>query len=247
MRLRSAGPARSAHIRAQSASTPPSIFSRGSRRLPRVALTIDDCHLSYILQRMENTLADNPDMRVTFFPTGEALLSIESKLPGVWKRIAEQGHDIGYHSYSHINPQLFSNQAALEDYDRWREALNKVLSKETRVYFARPPYGNASPSFLNLCGQRGLICTLWSWGWGGADAQDTAAYTMPKTKNGDVVLMHTRSVDAAVFAQGLPWLKSQGKQAVTLRQLYYDFRKEQIDAEGCEVSEANSLTRTCDE
>jgi peptidoglycan/xylan/chitin deacetylase (PgdA/CDA1 family) len=234
-------------IRALADSTPPSVFSRGSARLPRVALTIDDCYLSHILEKMENALMDNPGMRVTFFPAGEALLSTESKLPGIWKRLAERGHDIGYHSFYHDNLQVFSNEDALRDYDMWHAALNKVLGKESRVYFARPPFGNVSPTFLTLCKQRGLVCTMWSWGWGGTDVKDTVTYTVPKTKNGDVVLMHTRTVDVGVLIEGLPWLKAQGMQAVTLRQLYYDFRKEQIDAKGCETSTGSSLTRTCSE
>jgi peptidoglycan/xylan/chitin deacetylase (PgdA/CDA1 family) len=233
--------------RVLASSTPPSVFSHGSTRLPRVALTIDDCYLSHILEKMESTLAEYPEMRVTFFPAGEALLSIESKLPGIWKRFAERGHDIGYHSFYHDNLQVFSTEDALRDYDMWHDALNKVLGKESRVYFARPPFGNVSTTFLNVCKQRGLVCTMWSWGWGGTDVKDTVAYTVPKTKNGDVVLMHTRTVDLGVLAEGLPWMRQQGIQTVTLRQLYYDYRKEQINAAGCEVTTSNSLTRTCNE
>ena len=232
---------------ALASSAPPSVFSRGSATLPRVALTIDDCYLSYILEKMENALAEYPEMRVTFFPTGEALLSTEGKLPGIWKRLVERGHDIGYHSFYHDNLQVFSNENALLDYDMWVGALKKVLGKEPRVHFARPPFGNVSPTFLTLCKQRGLVCTMWSWGWGGTEVEDTVKYTVPKTKNGDIVLLHTRSVDAGVILEGLPWLKQQGLQAVTLRQLYYDFRKEQINAAGCDASTASSLTRTCNE
>ena len=232
-------------LKALADSAPPAVFSHGSTRLPKAALTIDDCYLVHIVQKMEKTLADFPEMRVTFFPVGEALLSTDQKDPGIWKRIAEQGHDIGYHSFYHDNLQVFSNEAVLRDYDQWRDALRKVLGREPRVYFARPPYGNVSAPFLNLCKERGLICTMWSWGWGGTDLKDTVTYTMPKTKNGDVVLLHTRTIDSDVMIDGLPWLKSQGIQAVNLRQLYYDFRKEQIETKGCETSTGSSLTRTC--
>jgi peptidoglycan/xylan/chitin deacetylase (PgdA/CDA1 family) len=232
-------------LQALADTKPPEVFSRGSMRLPKVALTIDDCYLVHLVQNMEKTLAGFPDMRVTFFPVGEALLSNDQKDPGIWKRIADQGHDIGYHSFHHDNLQVFSEQAVFDDYDKWLDALRKVLGREPRVYFARPPYGNVSPQFLSLCKQRGLVCTMWSWGWGGTDLQDTIQYTVPKTKNGDIVLMHTRTFDSNVMVDGLPWLKDHGMRAVSLRELYYDFRKEQVEPQGCETTTTSSLTRTC--
>lgn len=232
-------------IRTFADSGAPAVFSRGTNRLPRVALTIDDCYLVHILQDLEETLADFPAMRFTFFPVGEALLSTEGKDPGIWKRFAARGHDIGYHSFSHDNLQVFKTEDVMRDYERWLDALRQVLGTEPRVHFARPPYGNVSPQFLTLCKERGLVCTMWSWGWGGTDLKDTITYTMPKTKNGDIVLLHTRTFDMNVIREGLPWMAKQGMQAVSLRQLYYDFRKEQIDAKGCDTGASGSLTRTC--
>lgn len=232
-------------IRALADTPPPSVFSRGAGRFPRAALTIDDCYLVHILQELEETLAAFPDVRFNFFPVGEALLSTDQKDPGIWKRFAEKGHDIGYHSFKHDNLQLFSAEGVARDYNLWLDALRAVLGAEPRVHFARPPYGNVSPQFLTLCRERGLVCTMWSWGWGGLDLQDTIKYTMPKTKNGDIVLLHTRTFDMNVIRAGLPWMAQQGIRAVTLRQLYYDFRKEQIEPKGCDTGASGSLTRTC--
>ena len=223
----------------------PSVFSRGLTRLPKVALTYDDCYLVTVLQKLEKTLNANPDVRVTFFPVGEALLSTDGKDAGIWKRFASRGHEIGYHSYYHDNLALFSTVDVIRDYDRWLDALRQVLGKEPLVHFARPPYGNVCPQFLELCKERGLICTMWSWGWGGTNLDDTVKYTVPKTKNGDIVLMHIRTFDIEATDSGLPWLASQGLQAVTLRQLYYDFRKEESESKGCESTTSSSLTRTC--
>ena len=223
----------------------PSVFSRGLARLPKVALTYDDCYLVTVMQKLEKTLSANPNVRITLFPVGEALLSTDSKDPGIWKRFAGRGHEIGYHSFHHDNLQVFKTEDVIRDYDRWFDALRQVLGKEPLVHFARPPYGNVSPQFLELCQERGLICTMWSWGWGGTNLDDTVKYTVPKTKNGDIVLLHTRTFDFEATEAGLPWLASQGIQAVTLKQLYYDFRKEQNESKGCESSIESSLTRTC--
>jgi peptidoglycan/xylan/chitin deacetylase (PgdA/CDA1 family) len=197
------------------------------------------------MQKLEKTLNAYPDVRVTFFPVGEALLSTEGKDPGIWKRFIGYGHEIGYHSFHHDNLEVFKTADVIRDFDQWTEALRQVLGRKVQVHFARPPYGNVSPQFLELCKERGLVCTMWSWGWGGTNLNDTVTYTVPKTKNGDIVLVHIRSLDIEATSAGLPWLASQGIQAVTLRQLYYDFRKEQSESKGCEATTGSSLTRTC--
>ena len=97
-------------IRTLADSAAPSVFSRGSKRLPKVALTYDDCHLVTVLQKLEKILDANPDVRITLFPVGEALLSNETKDPGIWKRFAQCGHDIGYHSFNHDNLELFKDE-----------------------------------------------------------------------------------------------------------------------------------------
>ena len=170
------------------------VLFKGSSNHNRVALTYDDCYLVTMLRRLENILETHPDVRVTLFPVGEALLTTEQKEPGIWKRLHQQGHEIGYHSFDHTNPDVMSNEKVLADFDQWLDALSTVLREEPSVRFARPPFGNTSPSFLNMCNKRGLVPTMWSTGWGGY-TEDVVSYTVPKVQYGDIVLLHTRIED----------------------------------------------------
>jgi peptidoglycan/xylan/chitin deacetylase (PgdA/CDA1 family) len=219
------------------------VLYKVNEHFQRVALTYDDCYLVTMLHELEDTLDQNPEVRITLFPVGEALLNNQGKDPGVWKRFYDKGHEIGYHSFDHTNPEVMSAEDVLADYDRWLDALREVLEVEPRVHFARPPFGNTSTSFLNMCTQRGLVPTMWSTGWGGP-TESVVNYTVPKILPGDIVLLHTRPEDMQTTADALPELASRGIQAVTLTHLYLDRLKEQHESAGCYADPASPL-RTC--
>ena len=102
--------------------SPPTIY-QGSALYPRLAMTYDDCYLVTRLHMLQTALDDNPKVRVTLFPVGEALLNNESKEPGIWKWFAARGHKFGYHSWDHTDPFLLSDKQVLDDYDKWQDAM----------------------------------------------------------------------------------------------------------------------------
>jgi peptidoglycan/xylan/chitin deacetylase (PgdA/CDA1 family) len=219
------------------------VFFQGNTHYDHVALTYDDCYLVTILHRLEEILEQHPGVLITLFPVGAALLNNEQKDPGVWKRFYKKGHEIGYHSFDHTNPQVVSPENVIADFDRWMDALRGVLDQEPIVRFARPPFGNTSPSFLHMCAQRGVVPTMWSTGWGGP-TESVVNYTVPKIQRGDVVLLHTRIEDMDTTEKALPELAERGIQPVTMSRLYLDWLKEQNESRGC-FADSTSPMRTC--
>lgn len=239
------------------ASDPPSppIIYHGSRFYRRLAITYDDLQLMTRLLMLQQALMDNPDVRVTLFPVGSALPNNESKRPGIWKWFYSHGHEFGYHSWDHTDPYVMSDEQLLKDYDRWENALYQVLGDQPLVRFARPPFGNLSKSFLNMCVQRGKVATMWSTGFGGAI--DVGVNAAKRAKNGDIALMHTRnqpaipaiqqeeSWDMTITAQILPYFTSIGMECVGLARIYDDLIREQNDSSGCNTGDGDPLTRSC--
>lgn len=219
------------------------VIYKGSTNYNHVALTYDDCYLASMLRRLEDILEGHPDVQITLFPVGEAILTTEQKEPGIWKRFHEKGHEIGYHSFDHTNPDEMSKDKVIADYDRWLNALREVLRGDPLVRFARPPFGNTSPSFLNMCAQRGLVPTMWSTGWGGP-TETVVNSTVPNIQYGDIVLLHTRIEDMETTEKALPKLATRGIKPVTMSRVYLEWVKEMHESKGCYV-DSMSITRTC--
>jgi peptidoglycan/xylan/chitin deacetylase (PgdA/CDA1 family) len=241
-------------ITAAAAASPPIIY-HGTTFFPRLAITYDDCQLVTRLRMLQSSLAANQTVRVTLFPVGQALLNNESKEPGIWKWFHSRGHEFGYHSWDHTDPFVHTDAELRADYDRWQDALYRVLGDQPLVRFARPPFGNLSSSFLNMCRQRRKVAAMWSTGFEGA--VDVGMDLAKHAQNGDIALMHTRnqpadprtdqeeSWDMTITAQILPYFTERGMQCVTVSRLYDDLIREQQSSLGCEVGIGDSLTRSC--
>ena len=192
----------------------PTVVWHGLWNQPSLCLTFDDCFRGGTLQRLERLLAANPAIKVTFFPVGLALRYTTLYDAGLWKRLAGSGHEIGYHSYDHRHPGSLSDTEYLIDYERWRAALRDALGVEPAVRFARPPYGEASDSFLNLCAQRSLVPVTWS-------ANRQALAGRGTLRGGDIVLLHVTDDEADLAERSVSLLAEPPPlAAVTLSTLY---------------------------
>jgi peptidoglycan/xylan/chitin deacetylase (PgdA/CDA1 family) len=215
----------------------------GSRKFRKMAFTYDDCYLLNKMQELEVLLNEYPEFKVTFFPVGAKLFSLESQDSGIWKRFVDKGHEIGYHTFDHVNLGVMSPATALMDYDKWYSALTQVLGTEYNVHFVRPPYDVISYTLDVLCQERGLVATMFSIGGGGDPNIVTRA--IQKGRGGDIIQMHIRTEDYNSSVQIYPWLKLNNWSLVTMSELYDDYLREQVNPDGCDVNAGVSLTRTC--
>lgn len=182
----------------------------------KIALTFDDGpHPSYTEQLLDGL--KERGVHATFFVTGE-----HAKLhPDIIKRMQEEGHLIGNHTYSHI--QLRKNNR-----DQFREELiltNKVITEITgeEVQYVRPPYGIWDKKFETELNMFPVLWTIDPLDWCSSNADCIAGKVVEKAQENDIILMHDyyeSSVEAAL--EVVDELQAKGYTFVTVEEILFD-------------------------
>lgn len=178
-----------------------------------VALTFDDGPSGKTTERLLDALGER-NAHATFFIIGEQVEGQETLL----RRMADEGHQIGNHTYSHCR---LDNTGAVgkRELERTEEKLRSILGGNE--YWVRPPWGFASAETLRETGAPLIYWTLDTEDWKLLDADRVAERIVKNVRDGDIVLLHdsyATSVDAAI--QAIDALSVKGFAFVTLEELF---------------------------
>jgi peptidoglycan/xylan/chitin deacetylase (PgdA/CDA1 family) len=184
-------------------------------RAGRVALTFDDGPDGMTPEYL--SVLAGLGVRATFFVIGSQC----EKRPELVTRIAEAGHELGAHGYTHRKfPSLDARelQSELRDTQRF---LPKTSAAKPLV---RPPHGAVSFSSMLTCARAGFTTVLWSHDSNDCRTERTSdvvqAFEQLEMRQGDIVLMHEGqrwTVDALPTVVGR--LREAGHALVTVGEL----------------------------
>jgi peptidoglycan/xylan/chitin deacetylase (PgdA/CDA1 family) len=158
----------------------------GTRKL---ALTYDDGPNDPYTQQLLEVL-DRHQVRATFFMIGRYVLA----KPQVARAVAQAGHEIGNHTYTHPNLIFCSRMQVKEQIGACERALEDVIG--TRAMLFRPPYGGRRPDVLRACRRAGLAAVMWratSRDWALPTAEAIVDKVLRQIYGGEVILMHDGS------------------------------------------------------
>ncbi|MDD3428972.1 MAG: polysaccharide deacetylase family protein [Oscillospiraceae bacterium] len=157
----------------------------------------------------------------TFFVVGTYI----KECPDLVKRMVDEGHAVGNHTYHHPN----MTQKSKEDF---QEELNSVstLFEETTGKaispFYRPPEGKFSDENLQWAQEMGYSTIFWSlahvdWDPDNQPSKEKAfSKLIPRTYNGAIVLLHaTSSTNATILDELLTEWEEMGYTFGTLSEL----------------------------
>ena len=180
--------------------------------IPKVYLTFDDGPSSNTAKILD--ILDDYNIKATFFVCGKDLELYSAD----YKRIVEDGHTIGMHSYSHNFGDIYSSgEAFAADYTKIHDLILNTTGVDTKYY--RFPGGSSNrvsstsmSTFINYLNEQNAIYFDWNVASGDATSQaftseqliDNVMKDVVKYKT-SVVLLHDASNKNATV-EALPGL-----------------------------------------
>lgn len=184
--------------------------------IKKIALTFDDGPHPFYTEQLLDGLKER-GVHATFFVTGE-----HAKLhPDVIRRMQEEGHLIGNHTYSHIQLKDSNREEFRQELIKTNEVIEGITGEE--VMFVRPPYGTWDKSFEK---ELNMFPVLWSvdpLDWCSSNADCIARKVEENAGENDIILLHDyyeTSVTAAL--EIVDELMEEGYTFVTVDEILLD-------------------------
>lgn len=182
----------------------------------KIAITFDDGPHPTYTEKLLDGLSER-GVKGTFFVTGEhAALH-----PEIIRRMAEEGHLIGNHTYSHIQLRSDNRETFKEELLKTNQILKEITGEET--LYVRPPYGTWDKKLEQELSMLPVLWTIDPLDWCSDDAGCISRNIIAKAGENDIILLHDyskSSVEAALFV--VDELLRQGYLFVTVDELVMD-------------------------
>ena len=141
----------------------------------------------------------------TFFLVGNYL----ETQPDLVRRMVEEGHTVGNHTYSHPDMSAIADEASFREELEQNEVLYRQVTGQEMAKLYRPPQGKFCESNLRMAQQLGYRTVFWSLAYVDwyEDDQPTREEAfdklLPRVHPGAVVLLHSTSSTNAVILDEL--------------------------------------------
>jgi len=178
----------------------------------QVAISFDDgpgANTAWLLDYLKSK-----NIRVTFFLIGNLI----SHYPETVSRQAAEGHEIGYHSYSHQNQLRLSSEQIISDFAYTNSMFKDLTGKEFTLW--RSPGGNYDQRVLNCIQLPHIYWSVDTRDWESRNADSIYRLIVNNTVDGSIVLMHDiygSTIEGAI--RGIDALIAAGYEFLTVSEL----------------------------
>lgn len=196
---------------------------RGNPQKPAICFMINVAWGNEHLEPMLDTL-DKYGVKTTFFLDG----SWVNRHPDLAKKIADRGHEIGNHAYSHPDMKYLNEYMIRQEIGKTQQVIKKATGI-TPTMFA-PPSGSFSQAVVNIAQHDFKMKTI-MWTADTVDWQEPALETMlaritKRMGGGVLVLMHPTNVSKNGLAQLIQTAKKKGLKPTTVSEVISSQRLE---------------------
>jgi peptidoglycan/xylan/chitin deacetylase (PgdA/CDA1 family) len=201
-----------------------------------IALTFDDGPWPETTEQVLEILQKHK-IKATFFWVGMAA----EKHPEIAKKVAQAGHEIANHTWSHKYEKMSPETAAWE-IDEMDELIEELTGIKTTLF--RPPGGVQDNGLVDYIYSQNYVNVMWSsdsFDWNDS-AQQIVDNVVQTAKPGGIILMHDGGGDRYATVEALPdiieQLKEQGYRFVTVNELLH-LAEDQPNQDELEAQQSN--------
>ena len=183
------------------------------RHAKMVALTFDDGPDPTTTPQALDIL-NKYHVKATFFMLGKNV----SAYPEVAKRVRQEGHEIGIHTWNHPVLTKLPLEAAQKEIMDTKEVIQKVTGVQTKI--TRPPYGSINSAIQYAVDQAFIMWDVDTLDWKTHNTQAILAEVKKQVKPGSIILMHDiHQTSINALPAVIEYLQSQGYTIVTVDEL----------------------------
>lgn len=180
---------------------------------PLVALTFDDGPRSSTTGPLLDELALR-ETPATFFLVGNRISGNEELI----RRMAAEGHQIGIHTFDHVELKGLSRKEFDLQVDKTRALITGLAGEGS--YWLRPPYGLMDKHAASWCGGPVVLWSVDPEDWRDSDVERIVAAVVEHVSDGDIILLHDLFPSSAQAAVRIvDALLAKGYCFVTVEQL----------------------------
>ncbi|MBU2567378.1 MAG: polysaccharide deacetylase family protein [Elusimicrobia bacterium] len=188
-----------------------------------IALTFDDGPYPEYTQKLLSIL-ENENAKATFFVIGRHV----NRHPELIKQIHAAGHEIGGHTYNHLNITRLTPDALQNELEMTRKAIASATG--ARTYLFRPPGGQKNDRTLRFVHSLGYTSVLWTVLPRDHEASVTSEhivkYVYERAHDMGIVLLHAgRQRTLAGLPEIIARLRMKGYRFVTISELLEEQEK----------------------
>lgn len=178
-----------------------------------VALTFDDGPNAATTPQALDILAKY-HVKGTFFMLGKNIAGNEQLV----KRVHDEGHEIGNHSWSHPQLPTLALEQAKKQIEDTQAALRAVIGESPKMM--RPPYGAINNTLRNAVDMSFIMWNVDSLDWKNRNTGSIMEQVKKQTYPGSIILMHDiHQTTINALPSVIEYLKKNGYTLVTVSEL----------------------------
>ncbi len=160
------------------------------------------------------------NIKATFFVVGENA----EYYPETMKRLCEEGHEIGNHTFSHVDIRKTKRNSLIDDIQKNHDIIKKYNNSEPTLL--RPPGGVLNTDIKDIANSFGYNIILWNIDtrdWSHESVDSIENNILKNIENGSIILFHDYILNPTPTPEAInkiiPELQKEGYTFVTVSEL----------------------------